>query len=105
MGTVDRGHFHTIGPPQMFWDQRRGWRDVLNPVGVVSQPEPPKVSALARHPKVSEQVWSGSIGYPGAGEYLEFHRKHGERGLRYHKVTHNRAPLSDKHPYYPDDIG
>ena len=35
---------------------------------------------------------------------MEFHRKYGERGLRYHKVTDNKAPLSDKHPYYPDDI-
>ena len=49
-------------------------------------------------------MWSGSIGYPGAGQYLEFHRKHGERGLRYHKVTHNKAPLSNKDPYYPDDV-
>ncbi|HEX2970794.1 MAG TPA: 1,4-alpha-glucan branching protein domain-containing protein, partial [Tepidisphaeraceae bacterium] len=61
--------------------------------------------AFARHPRVSEQVWSGQIGYPGAGEYLEFHRKHGdERGLRYHKVTHTKAPLSNKDPYYPDDV-
>jgi 1,4-alpha-glucan branching enzyme len=73
-------------------------------VGVVSEPRRPDVFAYARHPRVSEQVWSGSIGYPGDGVYLEFHRKHGERGLRYHKITHNKAPLSDKHPYYPDDI-
>ena len=25
------------------------------------------------------------------------------RGLRYHKVTDNKVPLSDKHPYHPDD--
>ncbi|HMO25993.1 MAG TPA: DUF1957 domain-containing protein [Tepidisphaeraceae bacterium] len=36
--------------------------------------------------------------------YLEFHRKHGEKGLRYHKVTSTKTPLSEKHPYYPDDI-
>jgi 1,4-alpha-glucan branching enzyme len=53
---------------------------------------------------VAEQVWSGSIGYPGAGEYLEFHRRQGERGLRYHKVTDNRTALGDKQPYYPDDV-
>jgi 1,4-alpha-glucan branching enzyme len=62
------------------------------------------VFAFARHPRVSEQVWSGSIGYPGAGQYLEFHRKHGERGLRYHKVTSTTTALSDKSPYYPDDV-
>ena len=71
---------------------------------MASQPEPPRCFAFARHPRVSEQVWSGSIGYPGAGEYLEFHRKHGERGLRYHQVTDNKTPLGDKQPYYPDDI-
>jgi 1,4-alpha-glucan branching enzyme len=47
-------------------------RDVLRSAGI---------------PRVSEQVWSGSIGYPGNGTYLEFHKKHGERGLRYWKVT------------------
>jgi 1,4-alpha-glucan branching enzyme len=103
-GTFEKGNFKTINETQLHWDSRRGWRDPLQPVGVVSHPEPPKVFAFARHPRVSEQVWSGSIGYPGAGQYLEFHRKHGERGLRYHKVTHNKAPLSDKDLYYPDDI-
>jgi 1,4-alpha-glucan branching enzyme len=104
MGTFEKGDFRTINETQLHWDNRRGWRDPLQPVGVVSHPEAPKVFAFARHPRVSEQVWSGSIGYPGAGQYLEFHRKHGERGLRYHKVTHNKAPLSNKDLYYPDDI-
>ncbi|MGH7214849.1 MAG: 1,4-alpha-glucan branching protein domain-containing protein, partial [Tepidisphaeraceae bacterium] len=104
MGVIDNGNFKSLGEPHVYWDAKRGWRWPMEPVGVVSKHEPPRVSAFARHPRVSEQVWSGSIGYPGAGEYLEFHRKQGERGLRYHKVTHNRAPLCDKHPYYPDDI-
>ncbi|HEX8522709.1 MAG TPA: 1,4-alpha-glucan branching protein domain-containing protein [Tepidisphaeraceae bacterium] len=104
LGTCDQGNFKTINETQLHWDSRRGWRDPLQPVGVVSHPECPRVHALARHPRVSEQVWSGSIGYPGAGQYLEFHRKHGDRGLRYHKVTHNKAPLSNKDLYYPDDI-
>ncbi len=104
VGTFEKGNFHPVGDAQLHWDQRRGWRSPLEPVGVVSQPEPPKCFAFARHPRVSEQVWSGTIGYPGAGQYLEFHRKHGERGLRYHKVTDNKIDLSQKHPYYPDDI-
>jgi 1,4-alpha-glucan branching enzyme len=104
IGTLDQGNFHAVGDGQLAWDQRRGWRDVLEPVGVVSQPRPPRCFALARHPRVSEQVWSGSIGYPGAGVYLEFHKKHGERGLRYWKVTDNKLSLGDKHPYYPDDV-
>ncbi len=104
LGTFENGNFRQINETQLHWDSRRGWRDPLQGVGVVSHPEPPKVFAFARHPRVSEQVWSGTIGYPGAGQYLEFHRKHGERGLRYHKVTHNKAPLSDKDLYYPDDV-
>ena len=54
------------------------------------------VFAFARHPRLSEQVWSGAIGYPGSGEYLEFHRKHGDRGLRYHRVTSHAVPPHEK---------
>lgn len=104
LGTMENGQFGPIDPAQPQWDGRRGWRNMLEPVGVVSSPGEPHTWAFARHPGVSEQVWSGSIGYPGAGQYLEFHRKHGERGLRYHKVTHNKMPLSHKDPYYPDDV-
>ena len=104
LGTLENGNFKGVNETQVHWDRGRGWKDPLQPVGVISEPNPPKCFAFARHPRVSEQVWSGSIGYPGAGQYLEFHRKNGERGLRYHKVTSNKTPLSDKHPYYPDDI-
>src|SRR3954466_12482764 len=104
MGVMDHGNFRGIDPVQMHWDQKRGWRHPLEGVGVVSSPQMPKVFAYARHPRVSEQVWSGSIGYPGAGQYLEFHKKHNERGLRYWKVTDNKTDLGGKHPYYPDDI-
>lgn len=104
LGTCENGQFREVGDPQLHWDGARGWRDPLQPVGVASEPGPPKCFVFARHPRVSEQVWSGSIGYPGAGEYLEFHRKHGERGLRYHRVTDNKLPLSDKRPYEPDDV-
>lgn len=104
LGVWEKGEFRGISEQQIYWDQKRGWRSPLEPVGVASHGGPPKAFAFARHPRVSEQVWSGSIGYPGAGQYLEFHRKYGERGLRYHKVTSNKTPLSDKHPYYPDDV-
>ena len=104
LGILDNGDFRTTSEASLHWDHNRGWREPMSAVGVVSKAEPPRTFAFARHPRVSEQVWSGSIGYPGAGEYLEFHRKFGERGLRYHKVTNNKMPLSDKHPYYPDDV-
>jgi 1,4-alpha-glucan branching enzyme len=103
LGTWENHEFREAGEAQVHWDPRRGWRDPLQPVGVISDPGAPRCFAFARHPRVSEQVWSGKIGYPGSGEYLEFHRKHGERGLRYHKVTSHGTPLGDKHPYNPDD--
>lgn len=104
MGLWRDGKLMPLSGPGIHWDRGRGWNSVLDPVGVVSNFEPPKTWAFARHPRVSEQVWSGSIGYPGAGQYMEFHRKHGEHGLRYHKVTSNTSPLSNKDLYYPDDI-
>jgi 1,4-alpha-glucan branching enzyme len=104
MGTFDGGNFRTISDAQLHWDTRRGWRDVLQPTGVVSRAEAPRVFAFGRNPKVSEQVWSGAIGYPGNGTYLEFHKKHAERGLRYWKVTHNKAGLGEKDAYHPDDV-
>jgi 1,4-alpha-glucan branching enzyme len=88
----------------VFWDIKRGWGNPLEPVGVASEPRPPNVYAFARHPRVSEQVWSGVIGYPGAGEYLEFHRKHGPQGLRYHRVTSHETSQHQKAMYDPDLI-
>ncbi len=104
LGTLDDGTFTPVSEAQIYWDNKRGWRSPLEPVGVASDYQPPQCFALARHPGVSEQVWSGIIGYPGAPEYLEFHRKHGQRGLRYHRITDNRSPLSDKLPYQPKDV-
>ena len=104
MGTFDHNTYKVANDDIVRWDQSKGWKEPLEPVGVVSWHRPPEVFAFARHPKVSEQVWSGTIGYPGHGSYLEFHRKYGEHGLRYHKVTSTKTALSDKDPYYPDDI-
>jgi 1,4-alpha-glucan branching enzyme len=104
MGTHEHGHYAIANDTIVYWDKAKGWKEPLEAVGVVSWHRPPDVFAFARHPKVSEQVWSGSIGYPGDGSYMEFHRKYGEHGLRYHKVTSTKTALSDKDPYYPDDI-
>jgi len=93
------------------WDEAikypaRGWRNVHEPHRVNSDgTSAGRIAVLARDPQICEQVWSGSIGYPAAGEYLEFHKKHGERrGLRYWKVTGTKVDLADKHLYYPGDI-
>lgn len=84
----------------------RGWRSVHEPHGVNSDGTGlSRAAAFGRDQKVCEQVWSGTIGYPAAGEYLEFHKKWGpRRGLRYWKVTGKGVDLGDKSLYYPDDL-
>ncbi len=76
----------------------------LLPFGVASRPGAPACLAFARHPQVSEQVWSGVIGYPGSGEYLEFHRKRSDRGLRYWRVTSIGTDLGAKRQYAPEAV-
>lgn len=103
-GVVGEHGFVKVGWDQAAWDTRRGWRSVLEPHGVSSHGGPPRLTVLARHPEVSEQVWSGEVGYPGDGRYLEFHKRHGQDGLHYWKVTGPRTDLGDKHPYHPQDV-
>ncbi len=84
----------------------RGWRQVNEPQGVNSDGTGlARVAAFGRDDEVCERVWSGSIGYPADGVYMEFHKKHGpKRGLRYWKVTGTKVDLGDKDKYYPEDI-
>jgi 1,4-alpha-glucan branching enzyme len=93
------------------WDEaaarpERGWRSVHEPVWAWSDGRcEPRVAAIARDMKICEQVWSGAIGYPADGAYLEFHKRRGERrGLRYWKVTSKDLDLGRKDPYQPDDV-
>jgi 1,4-alpha-glucan branching enzyme len=104
MGVFAGGKLQPKDDAAIYRETHRGWKEPLEPVGVVSWHRPPDVFAFARHPKVSEQVWSGSIGYPADGVYLDFHRKHGEHGLRYHKVTSTKTEQADKEPYAPADV-
>ncbi len=62
----------------------------------------PGVAVFARDPRSSAQVWSADFGYPGDGAYLEFHKKKGEGGLRYHRITDRRMPLDAKETYHPE---
>ena len=59
------------------------------------------VVAIARHDKVSGQVWSAMMGYPGEAAYREFHRKDDRSGLRYWRVTDTKTGLGAKEPYSP----
>jgi 1,4-alpha-glucan branching enzyme len=54
-----------------------------------------------RDPRTGLQVWSGDTGYPGDGVYLDFHKKRWPGGHRYWQVTHSKADLGMKTPYYP----
>ncbi|MHA1699469.1 MAG: 1,4-alpha-glucan branching protein domain-containing protein, partial [Promethearchaeota archaeon] len=58
---------------------------------------------FTRDDKTGIVVWSGEHGYPGDGNYLEFHKKHFPGGHRYWKVTSAKADLGSKMEYYPED--
>ncbi|TME27277.1 MAG: glycoside hydrolase family 57 protein [Chloroflexi bacterium] len=59
------------------------------------------VVAIARHDRVSGQVWSAFMGYPGDPAYREFHRKDDQSGLRYWRVTSVHKGLAEKEDYSP----
>jgi len=62
------------------------------------------VAILTRDSKTSLQVWSGEYGYPGDGNYLDFHKKRFPGGLRYWKITSAKSDLGSKMVYWPDDV-
>lgn len=69
-----------------------------------NSPISPSVAVFTRDPKTALQVWSGEWGYPGDGNYLEFHKKHHLSGHRYWRVTHSEADLADKLKYVPEAV-
>jgi 1,4-alpha-glucan branching enzyme len=65
--------------------------------------DPSLAAFFARDQKSGAQVWSRTIGYPGDGAYLEFHKKHFPGGGRYWRITSPGADLADKALYIPTD--
>lgn len=61
----------------------------------------PQVAAIGRNVTTGLQVWSGDHGYPGDFVYREFHKKDGESGLHYWRVTGAGVGLGDKDLYDP----
>ncbi|MDP9236982.1 MAG: DUF1957 domain-containing protein [Chloroflexota bacterium] len=61
----------------------------------------PKVAAIGRNVTTGMQVWSADHGYPGDFAYREFHRKDGESGLHYWRVTGAGVELGQKDFYDP----
>jgi len=57
-------------------------------------------AVFPRDPRTGLQVWSGETGYPGDGLYLDFHKKRWPGGHRYWQVTHSKADIGFKTPYY-----
>jgi 1,4-alpha-glucan branching enzyme len=103
---VNNGQWQKVDWNEAVKYPSRGWRSVNEPALVGSDGlGPGPVAAFGRDSAVCEKVWSGTIGYPADGTYLEFHKRHGaKRGLRYWKITDHEAGLGDKNLYYPDDV-
>ncbi|HET6350452.1 MAG TPA: 1,4-alpha-glucan branching protein domain-containing protein [Candidatus Krumholzibacteria bacterium] len=103
---VDNHGWHKVDWEEAVKYPNRGWRDPLEPVRVSSNGGPPgNTVVFARDHDICERVWSGDVGYPANGAYLEFHKKRGERdGLRYWRITDRHLDLGGKQPYQPDAI-
>jgi 1,4-alpha-glucan branching enzyme len=103
-GVVQGGRFEKVGWDRAEEHPEQGWRGPLEPHLVGTHGGMSRVTAFARHPDVSEQVWSADAGYPGDGRYLEFHKRHGAAGHRYWRVTARDTGLGGKQPYEPEDV-
>lgn len=60
------------------------------------------VAVLARNNRTSQQVWSGTFGYPGDAAYREFHRKDGVSGMQYWAIGAPNTDLGEKPVYNPE---
>ncbi|MGV9204252.1 MAG: glycoside hydrolase family 57 protein [Promethearchaeia archaeon] len=57
------------------------------------------VCVFGRNQKSSRQVWDSRIGYPGAPNYREFHKKDARSGLHYWKITEKARSKENKELY------
>ena len=72
---------------------------------LVSSTGSKKTAAIySRDPKSALVVWSGEHGYPGDGNYLNFHKKHFPGGNRYWRVTGTKVDMGNKEVYRPELI-
>ncbi len=61
----------------------------------------PKVAVIGRNRQTGLQVWSAEWGYPGDFDYREFHKKDGQSGLQYWRITGVGVDLAQKDLYNP----
>jgi 1,4-alpha-glucan branching enzyme len=73
-------------------------RDVYLVSSAVEGKKPTAI--FTRDPETGLLVWSGEHGYPGDGNYLDFHKKRYPGGLRYWAVTSAKSDLADKVEYH-----
>jgi 1,4-alpha-glucan branching enzyme len=60
------------------------------------------VAVMGRHEQAGYQVWSADHGYPGDGNYREFHKKDDKSGLHYWRLTSKNTDLGFKQLYNPE---
>ncbi len=60
------------------------------------------VAALGRNRRLSMQVWSADLGYPGDGLYREFHKKDSVSGMQYWAISGPGVDLGSKRRYRPE---
>lgn len=60
------------------------------------------VAVMGRHHEAGYQVWSADNGYPGDGNFREFHKKDDKSGLHYWRLTSKNTDLGWKELYNPD---
>jgi 1,4-alpha-glucan branching enzyme len=75
------------------------WGNTSQPTWVSSLGIGSDIAAFGRDAKISGQVWSAEMGYPGDGRYLEFHKS--IDGLKYWRVTDRCFQLDQKKIYSP----
>lgn len=62
------------------------------------------INIFGRHKDLAMQVWSGDSGYPGHGDYLDFHKKQDKSQLRYWRITDTKLDMQFKELYHPEWI-
>ncbi|MBY8983315.1 MAG: DUF1957 domain-containing protein, partial [Candidatus Lokiarchaeota archaeon] len=57
------------------------------------------VSVFGRNKITSSKVWDATVGYPGNGAYMEFHKKDHESGHYYWRITDKKKGNNEKELY------
>lgn len=104
--TVVDGHLLRPGDPAFPYLSDLPPEEVVEPGGPHPKPywiRRSSVAAFLRDARSAAQVWSRQGGYPGHGDYLDFHKRHWPSGLRLWRVTGESTDMADKLVYWPDE--